>query len=737
MSLASGTRLGPYEILSPLGAGGMGEVYRARDTRLDRDVAIKVLPAALAQDADRLTRFEREARAIAALSHPNILAIHDIGAHDGQTYVVIELLDGETLRDRLTTGALPLRKAIDTAVQIARGLAAAHDKGLVHRDLKPENLFLLKDGQVKILDFGLAKTMPTGSGATATIAAVTDPGSVMGTVGYMAPEQVRGQAIDARADLFAFGAVLYEMLSGQRAFQRDTAADTMTAILREDPPELSSTRTNLSPVLDRIVRHSVEKNPNERFQTARDVAFALEALSGTGVASSGFAAVVPSGPKRRGRAVAIGALLILTALTAGILIGRRLTGTTPTIAFEAKTWDAQWITNARFGSDGRTIVFSAALSGNIPDLFVLRPGAVGAQPIGPPHTHLLSVSSKDELAVLIDLKLCATEVGLTGTLARMPLDGAPRPVLERVRAADWAPDGVNLAVIRDDGSRDHLEYPIGHVLYQPSAGYLSDVRVSRDGAHVAFLEHHIRFDDRGSVKVVDTSGHMATLAGEFRAGWGLSWSADDQFVWFSASDQGDTALQAHLVNIAGTPTVSIALPSAGALVMSDVAADGHLLVTQQHVLGGLRALLPGAVGERDVAGNTAYGGILSRDGRLFLYGDRSPSAGANYAVALRKTDGSPPVTLGEGDPFDLSPDLKWALAMIDSTDQFVRYPTGSASASTSIADRSSTTSQASGFRMGRGCSFAVTSRHAHRVVTNRRWLAAGPHRSRPTVWKTG
>jgi hypothetical protein len=300
MSLAPGTSLGPYKIVGAIGAGGMGEVYRAHDARLDREVAIKVLPAAFADDADRRARFEREARAIAALSHPNILAIFDTGettsgvSSDGDStesrpsrslYVVTELLAGETLRERLITGALPVKKATDIAVQIARGLAAAHDKGVVHRDLKPENVFLLRDGQVKILDFGLARHAPSSSGATETTAALTDPGVVMGTVGYMAPEQVRGQHVDVRADLFALGAVLYEILSGRRAFQRDTAAETLTAILREDPPDFGGSSASLPPALDRIVRHCLEKSPAERFQTARDVAFALEALSGSGAAT--------------------------------------------------------------------------------------------------------------------------------------------------------------------------------------------------------------------------------------------------------------------------------------------------------------------------------------------------------------------------------------------------------------------------------------------------------------------
>ncbi len=278
----------------------MGEVYRARDTRLGRDVAIKVLPPSVAMDEDRRARFDREAQTVAALSHPHIVAVFDTGIHDGQAFVVMELLEGETLRERLTTGAMPVRKVIDCGVQIAKGLAAAHDKGLVHRDLKPDNIFMLADGHVKILDFGLARATSegAGSGATETVAALTDPGQVMGTMGYMAPEQIRGRQVDGRADLFAFGAVLYEMATGTRAFQRDTPADTMTAILKEDPPELLAVRADLPASLDRIIRHCLEKIPAERFQSARDVAFALESLSGSAsspTASGSLPAAVGSG----------------------------------------------------------------------------------------------------------------------------------------------------------------------------------------------------------------------------------------------------------------------------------------------------------------------------------------------------------------------------------------------------------------------------------------------------------
>src|SRR5271169_5592214 len=283
MSLSSGARLGPYEIVSPLGAGGMGEVYRARDTRLKREVAIKVLPPAVSLDADRLRRFEQEALATAALNHPNILAVFDIGTHEGSPYVVSELLEGETLRERLRSGPVALRKCLDHALQIAHGLAAAHEKGIVHRDLKPENLFLTKDGRVKILDFGLAKlTQPESGDHTSlpTMTHATEAGVVLGTAGYMSPEQVRGIAVDARSDIFSFGAILYEMISGKRAFHGESPADTMSAILKEDPPDLAETNRNVSPALERIVQHCLEKNPEARFHAASDIAFDLEHLTG-------------------------------------------------------------------------------------------------------------------------------------------------------------------------------------------------------------------------------------------------------------------------------------------------------------------------------------------------------------------------------------------------------------------------------------------------------------------------
>ena len=323
MSLASGTRLGQYEILGPLGAGGMGEVYRARDPKLDRQVAIKVLPGHLTSDAVALSRFEAEAKAIASLSHPNILAIHDFGKADGISYAVTELLEGETLRGKLDRGPISQKQAVDWGLQIARGLSAAHGKGVVHRDLKPENVFVTSEGHVKLLDFGLAKRIEKGSEKTSapTDTAHTAPGTVMGTMGYMSPEQVRGLPVDHRTDIFSLGAVLYEMLSGRKAFKRDTASDTMAAIMRDEPPEISESGRNIPVALDHIIRHCLEKDPDSRFQSAKDVAFALSEASGPATVVSGVQAIPP--PRGKKPILIVTAVVAVLAI-AGILLLRRV-----------------------------------------------------------------------------------------------------------------------------------------------------------------------------------------------------------------------------------------------------------------------------------------------------------------------------------------------------------------------------------------------------------------------------
>ena len=707
MALTPGPRLGPYEIIATIGAGGMGEVYRARDTRLARDVAIKVLPEAFATDPDRRERFEREAQAVAALSHPNIIAVFDTGVADGRAFVVMELLEGMTLRERLlTAGArglrderesssagagtpgrgaltalshdgLPPRKAIDIAIQIARGLGAAHAKGLVHRDLKPENIFLLDDGQVKILDFGLARqaTASDHSGATHTISA-TQPGTVMGTIGYMAPEQVRAQTVDARADVFAIGAVLYEMLSGRRAFQRETSADTMTAILTQEPPEIVGSRPDVSPALDRIVRHCLEKNPNERFQSARDVAFALDALSGPTIGSGAVAAALAPPNARWPRWIPVAAALVV-GLVGGTYAGATLLAKKARlVTFARKTYDAQWITNARFTPDGQTIVFSAARAGNVPSVFALRRESLVPQPIGPAGTELLAVSSRSELAVLTGLQLIGHRI-FTGTLTRMTLDGGQRPVLENVTEADWAPDGESFAVIRRVNGQSQLEYPIGRVLHKV-AGYLSDVRVSPDGTRVALFEHQIPTDDRGVVIVVDQSGKATTLTKEYAAVEGLAWMRNGRTLIFAAAE--DEALQPFAVDASGQSPAEMSFSSAGETFVLDVSATGQILVAREDLHHTIRGRAPGEASEREYPWlDFPVSAFFSADGRIMVFTDLNDTGGADYQVALRRSDGSPVVRLGPGRALGLSPDARWALSLVPSVPQMLLYPTGAGS----------------------------------------------------------
>ncbi|HMC29652.1 MAG TPA: protein kinase, partial [Candidatus Angelobacter sp.] len=496
--LSAGTKLGPYEIAAAIGAGGMGEVYRARDTRLGRDVAVKVLPAALSSDADRLRRFEQEARATATLNHPNILAVFDIGSSSGAPFVVSELLEGSTLRERLRGGALPVRKAIEIAVQIAHGLAAAHEKGILHRDLKPENLFLTRDGRAKILDFGLAKLTEPESRmqSMATAESGTDAGTVLGTLGYMSPEQVRGLAVDSRSDIFSFGAILYEMLSGKRAFHGATSADTISAILKEDPPDLVETNRNVSPALERIVRHCLEKNPEQRFHSASDLAFDLESVSAT--SGTAIAQSKASKPARSLRAPAL-ATLFFFALAAAFLLGRRAwQGNSHAVPqIQQLTFRRGTVLSARFAPDGRTVVYSAAWEGNPAEIFSTSAQSPESRSTDIKDASLLAISSTGQVAINQRPRIAGPFARL-GTLAVVPLTGgAPRALLDSVEGADFSPDGGQLAVIQYANGLFSVQYPVGKVLF--SAPYwLSHVRVSPDGRRVAFISHPFGGDE-GSV----------------------------------------------------------------------------------------------------------------------------------------------------------------------------------------------------------------------------------------------
>jgi eukaryotic-like serine/threonine-protein kinase len=680
VGLTPGTRLGPYEILAPIGAGGMGEVYRARDERLKRDVAIKVLPSTFSADPDRLKRFEQEAQAAGGLNHPNITAVYDFGSFEGAPYIVTELLEGETLRNRLAGGAVAVRKATDYAIQIAHGLAAAHEKGIVHRDLKPENLFVTNDGRVKILDFGLAKlTQAEGqSGPQTNLPTATEPGVVMGTLGYMSPEQVKGKAADARSDIFAFGAILYEMLSGVRAFHRESAAETMSAILREEPPDLSATNKNVQPGLERIVRHCLEKSPEERFHSAHDLAFDLQALSGI----TGSAAVAASSERVsrfRPLPAAVALLALGAALAAGYFVGKSK-GVSAPPTFKQLTFRRGAIWSARFGSDGKSILTTAAWDGKPAQIYVSRPESPEAAAFGVPDADIAAVASTGEVAVLLRADF-DTAFTRAGTLARVgATGGAPRELLEKVEYADWTPDGKDLAIARVEAGKCRLEFPAGKVLYE-TTGWVGNPRFSPKGDRIAFLDHPVVNDDGGTVAVVDLAGKKkTTLSPEYATAYGLAWSPDGSEVWYTAAEVGaNRALWA--ATLSGKTRILARVT--GNLTLHDVARDGRVLMDHDANQVGIVARAAGAQKESDLSWlDWSLMADISADGRFILFSEAGEGGGRGYSVYVRSLDGSPAVRLGEGNGQAISPDGKRVLALVGppQSPDIVIYPTGAGEA---------------------------------------------------------
>ena len=687
MPLASGQRLGSYEILNSIGAGGMGEVYKARDTRLDRTVAIKVLPELFASDPERAARFEREAQAVAALSHPNILAIHDFGtaSEPGRprvSYAVMELLEGETLRERLDDGPLPLRQVLDFSVQFAHGLAAAHDRGIVHRDLKPENLFITRDDRCKILDFGLARrdiATPVSGDATVSLPRVTDPGTVMGTVGYMAPEQVRGEPGDQRSDIFAFGVVLYEMLTRRRPFHRETGAETMTAILREDPLPLSAAGgATVPPAFERVVWHCLEKKPERRFRSAHDLAFALEALSG----SSPQPALDVPPPKPQSWAGGAMLALLGAALIGGVSYwaGSRSVVTPPIarVTYKPLTYGNEIVSDARFTPDGGTVVYSVRDGSGAGRLFMTRLDTVGSSRLSLPPVALLAISPSAELAVATDVAAQFSLIQPPGTLARAPLvGGLPRPLLAGVSFADWNPVDGELAVVVA-GTRERLEWPIGKVLYQTN-GQIGYPRFSRDGKQLAFLHWPVKNDDRGTVVVVDASGAARTISPAWEGVRGAVWSPDDSEVWYSASTKGE-GYQIYASTLSGDVRPVSQAP--GSLMVADVDKSGRMLAydSEREIrVGMLRA---GAASEIDLSWlGYSFVRAISLDGKRVVMSYSGATAGLNYNVYVRGVDGSDAVQIGEGQAQQFSPDGAWVLSVIHGPPvRLMLLPTGPGSA---------------------------------------------------------
>jgi serine/threonine protein kinase/Tol biopolymer transport system component len=652
----TGQLLGHYRVLEQIGAGGMGEVYRARDERLGRDVALKLVRPSSTKDADRLRRFEQEARAAAALNHPNIVAIYDIGVHDGMPFIVSELLEGNTLRERLAGSPLSVPEVADYGLQIAHGLMAAHDKHIVHRDLKPENLFITRDHRIKILDFGIAKLIHReGAPSMEGMTTQTKAGALLGTVAYMSPEQLRGKPVDARSDLFSLGTILYEMLTGRRAFRGETDVDTITAVLRETPPEVTRERANVPKAFEQIVNHCLEKEPEKRFQTVRDLIFSLETLSSAGPATRSVRWIgVPSSFRK----VLLGTLVLATMVGCGWFLHRWSQPAVSNPEFQRLTYERGTVYAARFESDGRTVVYEGSWNGRPSQLFSTISTSPQAQVLQTSDAHLLALSRSNELALQLHGRHGAFLDFTGGTLARAPLaGGSPRELLKDVRWADWDPKG-ELAVVHHTLGRSRLEYPIGKVLYE-SPGWITNIRFAPSGGLIAFIDHPALWDDRGSVRVVDRAAQMRTLSTDWESADGLAWNPSGQEVWFTAAKAGyNRRLMA--VSLSGVEREVLATPDG--LDLEDIAPDGRVLVAAGTPRVGLETLGPSDQEPQDLSWyNWSIVRDISRDGQWVVFEESSEPFEGHYAVAARQVTGSPPIHLGDGSAGGLSPDGKWAL----------------------------------------------------------------------------
>jgi dipeptidyl aminopeptidase/acylaminoacyl peptidase len=656
MTLAPGARLGPYQIVAPIAAGGMGEVFRARDTRLGREVAVKVLPGGAGADPERRARFEQEARSASALNHPNIVTLLDIGDADGQSYIAMEHVEGRTLRELVGGGALATRKTLDLAAQIADGLAKAHAAGIVHRDLKPENVMVSKDGFVKILDFGLAKlTAPlSDSQSQLQTAAAPDTGAgvVLGTVGYMSPEQASGRPVDFRSDQFALGAIVYEMATGKRPFQRATGAETLAAIIREEPEDVARVNPRAPAPLRWIIDRCLEKDPDDRFASttdlARDLASLREHLSES---TSAVEAMAPA-PGRRAWPQPLAWLSL--GLVAGAALAafalRRSVGGLDDLSFTRLTFRRGTVITARFAPDGQSVVYGASWEGGPPEIHAVRFDAPESRSLGLPPADVLSVARNGDMAISLGRRYVFGWES-RGTLARVSLGGgAPRELLEGVEDADWGPDGSELAVARDAGTMRRLEYPVGKVLFE-TPGWISGVRVSPDGKRVAFWNHASRGDNVASLDVVERDGTRRTLRQTVAASAGLAWDPDGNGVWTGGLT----------VNLLGG--VRRALPLMGGGTLQDVVAGGRALMTRRAFRREMVGRVAGSAVETNLSWlDWSYPEDLSSDGRTVLFDEQNLTLQGNYAIHVRGTDGAPAIRLGQGQSLALSPDGKWSLA---------------------------------------------------------------------------
>jgi Tol biopolymer transport system component/tRNA A-37 threonylcarbamoyl transferase component Bud32 len=663
-----GQTLQHYRIETKLGAGGMGVVYRALDTHLDRAVAIKVLPVAAVGNEARRARFAQEARSASALSHRNIITIYDVdtGEIDGQPveFIAMEYVSGKTLDKLIGRKGLRLNEALRYAIQIADGLAAAHGAGIIHRDLKPANIIVNEQGDVKILDFGLAKlTDPEEPDVYAATESVhleamlkTEVGLIIGTVAYMSPEQADSHKVDERSDIFSLGAVLYEMITGRRAFAGDSKLSTLAAVLHNEPKPLGQAAEGVPREVERIIMRCLRKDPERRWQSMADLKVALEdALedveSGKQTPAEGGAAVPAA---QRSLPLLILAAVVIVALAGGAYVGSQALAP-PQPAFERLTYRRGNVQSARFSPDGQTVLYSAQWANEPMTMFSMRPGSRESRPLDLPTGQILSISSSGEMAILL---------GTTtpGTLARVPLSGgAPREILENVNDADWSPDGASLAVSRTVGGGNRIEYPVGTVLYQNSGRPPASLRVSPKGDSLAFFEFDNAVADY-AVTVLDLHGKKRVLSRGWRAEGNLAWAPKGDEIWFGGSKAGiNSALYAVSLDSKERTVAEIPAP----MVLDDITRDGRVLAVTADTRMGISLLSPGDKEERDLSWfDASYIYDISADGKTILFVELSYGQPRNVAIYLRKTDGSPAIRLGDGNRPALSPNGKWVVCIL-------------------------------------------------------------------------